>query len=112
MTGIHRFIVIAAIGNMAIYVPCFLLEFIRAVAFDDSQPLSTLMVVWHLVGMFLNLLGLIETIRDLYSRQFPNPNSKVTWCLLILMTGGIGWFAYVARHGLRPRPDVVHENAS
>ena len=102
MHGIQRLIVLLAIGNMAIYMPYFFIQFLR------NSP--TINVPWHFAGMLLNLLAFVATIRDLYQRPFPNPNSKVTWCLLILCTGGIGLIVYVFKHALRPRIKTHGQN--
>jgi len=102
MRGIPRFVVLLAIANMSIYMPYFFVQFLR-----DS---ATIIVPWHIAGMVLNLTAFVATIRDLYARPFPSPNSKVTWCLLILCTGGIGWIVYVFKHGLRPRTDAERDN--
>jgi len=108
MKGIERFIVVAALVNTAIYLPYFL----AMVAFGgfESHPLA--IFPWHFVGMFLNLLAFVITIRDLYLRPFANPSSKITWCLLILCTGGIGWLVYVFKHGLKPRPPLTDDGTT
>ena len=68
---------------------------------------------WHkylpalgFIGAIWGWLCIALTIRDLYLRPFPNPNSKVTWTLLILMTGGIGWVVYLVKYALKPRPSA------
>ena len=104
MKGIERTIVIIAMTNMAIYMPCF---FFLAIRMTPGFPSG--MIIWHFAGMILNLIALVITIRDLYLRHFPNANSKVTWCLLITWTGGIGWIVYVFKHALKPRPEPVRE---
>jgi hypothetical protein len=57
--------------------------------------------------MVFNFTALIVTIRDLYLRSFNNPNDKLTWLLLMMLTGGIGWFVYLWRYAFRPRPSVA-----
>lgn len=62
-------------------------------------------IPFHIFGMFLGLGLLIVVFRDLYARDFPNPNTKVTWVILILMF----WpsiLVYLYRHGFRPRPEI------
>lgn len=63
-----------------------------------------------LFAMSFDLAAFIVTIRDLYLRPFPDPNSKLTWLLFILCTGGIGWVAYVFRHAIRPRTEGSGES--
>ena len=53
--------------------------------------------------MAQNLVAFVITMRDLYRRPFSNANDKVTWTLLILCTGGIGWLVYVFKYALKPR---------
>jgi hypothetical protein len=79
---------------MLAYIPYFFLRF----NFD------TLSVSLHLFGMFLGLPLLFIVFRDLYKRHFPNPNSKITWTLLILLVNPFGTIAYLYKHGFRPRP--------
>jgi hypothetical protein len=60
---------------------------------------------FHFFGMAIGLVLLIIVFRDLYKRDFPNPNSKVTWTILMLMF----WpsiLVYLYKHGFRPRPTV------
>ncbi len=102
MQGLQRIVVLLAIGNMVIYIPYFLILGIATSA-NGIQLNPMAIMPWHVAGMFLNLLALIATFQDLYLRPFSNPNSKVTWCLLILCTGGIGWIVYVFRYALKPR---------
>jgi hypothetical protein len=81
---------------MLAYIPYFLLRF----NFD------ALSVSLHVFGMFLGLPLLFIVFRDLYKRQFPNPNSKITWTLLILLLTPFGLIAYLCMHGFRPRPTI------
>lgn len=61
--------------------------------------------------MAQNLLAFFLTLRDLYLRPFPGENDKVTWCLLILCTGGIGWLVYVFKYALHPRDATAFEHS-
>ena len=59
---------------------------------------------WMLaLTMLLSLAAIVLIFRDLYKREFPNPNSKLTWVLIMAFTGGIGIVVYALRHALRPR---------
>ncbi len=102
MKGAERAIVITALVYMAAYVPYFLVQMYRIK--QDAQPPLLAIVIPHLVGMTLNFIALVLTLRDLYLRSFPKPNDKLTWALLILLTGGIGWLVYVFKYALKPRP--------
>jgi hypothetical protein len=101
MNRAERALVIAALGYMALYIPYFLVQLHRISDGVEVCPVAILPL--HFLCMALNFAALIVTIRDLYMRSFPNPNSKLTWLLLILCTGGIGWLVYVFKHALRPR---------
>lgn len=101
MTRVERAVVIAALVYMAAYAPYFVVQMIRLangahVSAEAAFPL-------HFLGMALNFAALVVTIRDLYLRPFVNPNAKLTWLLLILVTGGIGWLVYLFKHAFTPR---------
>ena len=104
MSRFEKAIVITALVYMAIYVPYFLI-LAASGCLGVDVPLSAIFP-FHLLGMALNFAALIVTIRDLYLRPFPNPNSKLTWLLVILYTGGIGWLVYLFRHAMLPRPNL------
>jgi len=106
MKGLERAVVITALVYMAVYIPYF---FVQGYRMSSGVPVSPLAIFpLHFLGMALNFVALVLTIRDLYLRPFANPNSKLTWLLLILLTGGIGWLVYVFKHALKPRnsPDT------
>lgn len=57
---------------------------------------------FHFFGMALGIPMLIVLFHDLYERHFPNPNSKVTWTILMLMfCPSIPVYLYM--YGFRPR---------
>ncbi len=101
MSRTERAIVITALAYMIIYFAYFLMQMYLAANGRQVSPWAIL--PYHFLGMGLSIAGLIVTIRDLYLRPFANPNSKLTWLLLILLTGGIGWLVYIFRHALHPR---------
>jgi hypothetical protein len=94
----ERAIVFLAVAYMAGYLPLFF-----AWAICQSEPPIVLFFTLHFIGMALNFTVLVLTIRDLYKRPFSNPNDKLTWLLLILCTGGIGWLVYLFKYAIRPR---------
>ena len=53
--------------------------------------------------VLVSLAAVVLVFRDLYERQFPNPNAKITWVLIMAFTGGIGIVIYALRHAVRPR---------
>lgn len=101
MNRAEKALVVVALLNMFLYVPYFFLQVYRLESSVQVSPLA--IFPWHFFGLGLNFVVLVATIRDLYSRPFPNPNAKLTWLLLILVTGGIGWVVYLLKHALRPR---------
>ena len=82
---------------MAAYIPCFFL-------FMPRYP--HIMIPLHIFGMLLGIPMLIIVFRDLYKRDFADPNSKVTWTLLMLLF----WpsiLVYLWKHGFHPRSPAV-----
>ena len=104
MNGAEKAIVIAALIHMGVYVPYILVQGYRGANGAAVPPAA--IVPMYITGMALNFVALLFTIKDLYLRPFTNPNSKLTWLLLILLTGGIGWLVYVFKHALWRRPTV------
>jgi len=104
MNRAERAIVIAALVYMALYIPYFFVQMYRFSNGVQASPLAIFPL--HFLGMALNFAALIVTIRDLYLRPFANPNAKLTWLLLILCTGGVGWLVYVFKHALKPRTSL------
>jgi len=107
MNRLERTIVLVALCNMALYIGTMVVVSI----IEPSIPtppgrVFAAFIAWHITGMAFNFTALIVTIRDLYLRSFSNPNDKLTWLLLMMLTGGIGWFVYLWRHAFRPRPSV------
>ena len=101
MKGLERAIVVAALLYMAFYIPYFFAQTYRISQGINISPYAIFPL--HFLAMAFNFLALILTIRDLYLRPFADPNRKLTWLLVILCTGGIGWFVYVFRHAMKPR---------
>lgn len=54
----------------------------------------------------LSICAMVLILRDLYKRQFENPNSKLTWLLIMMFTGGIGLVIYIFRHAVKPRGNI------
>ena len=90
-----------------IHIPC--LAWADAIGSDDDPFVRTVFVS-HFVWAGLLIAAYVIAIRDLYRRCFPNPNSKVTWALLILLTSGIGLVVYLVKHGFRPRTRPGHQD--
>lgn len=102
MRGLEKVFVLWALGYTVVYSCLFV-----SAAIAQSERAIVALLPFHFLGMVQNVIAFILTIRDLYKRPFPNPNSKVTWTLLILCTGGIGWVVYIFRYALKPRPDAA-----
>jgi hypothetical protein len=101
MRGVERWIVLWSLGYMILYVPVFLFVAFRSMGTHGDAILYIL--PFHFLGMIQNIAAFVLTIRDLYLRPFPHENQKLTWLLLILLTGGIGWLVYVFKYALKPR---------
>lgn len=95
----ERLFVLWTLAYMVVYSAVFV-----SIAYRDVQPSLSWLLTFHFLGMAQNFAALFLTIRDLYKRPFPNPNQKLTWALLILCTGGIGWLVYIFKHAIKPRP--------
>ena len=98
MNNVEKLIVFAAIASQAVFISEGLLR-INGVLGYGSSPLAPYVPVLFLVSF----AALIITIADLYKRQFTNPNRKITWLLIIMLTGGVGWLVYIFKHAIKPR---------
>ena len=101
MHTIERAIIITSLVYMLGYIPYFLVQGYRIAHGVPVSPLAILPA--HFLGMVFNGAAFVCTIRDLYLRSFSNPNTKLTWALLIMLTGGIGWLVYIFKYALKPR---------
>lgn len=97
MRGLERAIVVGSFVNLvAFFSYTFWIE-------NQHEPPSTSFEIWSIVSLVWNLSAYALTIRDLYLRDFPNPNSKLTWSLLMFWTGGIGWCVYLFKRAFKAR---------
>lgn len=97
MNAIDRGVVLAAAG-FNILVALF------AIAAAGNSSLVGSLPGWVVgIGAVVSIWGLIVIVRDLYARQFENPNSKLTWLFVIMFTGGIGLIVYLIKHAWKPR---------
>lgn len=99
MRGAEKYIVLGSLAYMLVYIPFFFITFASA----DPSRLFPIIMPFHLLGMGLNFAAFGLTIRDVYLRKLPGQNAKLTWLLLIMMTGGIGWLVYLFKYALKPR---------
>lgn len=76
---------------------------------SSDDEFFEVMLMFHLLGFLQIIAVYVIVFRDLYKRDFPNPNSKLTWGLLILLTSGIGLVVYLVKHGFRPRGGPVEQ---
>jgi hypothetical protein len=106
MTGLERGFVIWTLSYMAVYVVVFFVVIGRAMSAPNSNTMLYVLP-FHFLGMAQNFTALVLTIRDLYLRHFPTENAKLTWLLLILLTGGIGWLIYVFKYAFKPRSAAI-----
>lgn len=113
MRGVERFLVLVAVVYMAVYAALFFTLFVIDMASGTLRsPMPWSLLPLHAFGMVLNVTALVLTIRDLYLRSFPKENAKLTWLLLILLTGGVGWLVYIFKHAMKPRQNRVSDDSS
>ena len=55
------------------------------------------------VAFFSNGAAVFLILRDLYQREFQDPNAKLNWMLWIFLTSDLAMIVYVFKHGLQPR---------
>jgi hypothetical protein len=60
------------------------------------------------VGFLSNGAAVFVVFRDLYRREFEDPNAKLKWALWIFLTSGLAMIVYVFKHGLQPRTGARH----
>lgn len=91
---------------VVIYIPCFLMLVCSGMANPQAMDrYFPVIIPFHILGMLLGIPMLIILFRDIYKRQFPSPNSKVTWTILMLMF----WPSipvYLYRYGFHPRTPI------
>jgi len=77
------------------YLPCL---FLFAPNPNHFWPILSL----HIVCMILGVPVVIIVFRDLYKRHFSNPNTKVTWAILMVLFAP-SIIVYVCQYGIHPR---------
>jgi len=77
--------------------------------FFAQYPSMEALAPFHTFGMVMGIPLLVIFFHDLYKRDFADPNSKITWALAMLFTGGIGLFVYIFKHGFKPRVPAATE---
>lgn len=103
MNALEKAIVICALVGQVLVIPVGLLE-MNTTATSQQQSLFS----YFFAAIFLlSLCMVVLVLRDLYKRSFTNPNAKLTWLLVLMLTGGIGFFFYVFRHAFKPRGAAV-----
>lgn len=80
---------------------------VHALSSEEPRP-SDVPPFLLALTMLLSIAAVVLIFRDLYKRRFPNPNSKLTWLLVMVFTGGIGMVVYVLRHALHARASAVN----
>ena len=61
-----------------------------------------------LFAFLINATAVFLIFRDLYRREFEDPNAKLKWALWIFGTGGIAMVFYVLKHAQQPRSGAKH----
>jgi hypothetical protein len=76
-----------------VYIPCF---------FALVPQYWLQLLPFHFLGMVMAIPMFIIVFHDLYKRHFPDPNSKVTWAILMLVLYP-SILVYLYKFGFRPR---------
>ncbi len=100
MSKAEKAFVVFYLAYAACYAPFFFMQY----------PSMEMLAPFHTFGMLMGIPLLVIPFRDLYKRDFPDPNSKVTWTIAMLFTGGIGLFVYIFKHGFKPRVPISPES--
>jgi len=80
-----------------VYTAAYIPFFVRF-----AQTHMRVLVPFHLFGMALGAGFLFVVFRDLYKRSFQNPNTKITWTILILMFCP-SVLVYLFKYAFKPR---------
>ena len=98
MSKIEKFIALFALIGQVVVITDGVLTFyeVHSLQRDIIGPFLPLVFIASFATM-------IFLIKDLYKREFENPNAKLTWFLLFVFTGGIGILVYAFEHAIKPR---------
>jgi len=99
MSRIEKIYCILFLLIMIIYIPCF---FVFAPKFFD------IIFITHISMMFLSLVFMILVIKDIFQRDFPKPNAKARWILLMFLFPFL-MFVYLFVHAFKPRRKLPQE---
>lgn len=89
----EKVFVITYLVFMFLYLPCFFLL---------ARSLMPILAPFHIAGMIFSIIFLFLVMRDLYKRDFSDPNAKITWTILILCFFPSA-LVYLFKHALKPR---------
>ena len=95
----HETIIVLFTFAMAVLIPIL---GVAQLGGPESLFKST-MKYWAPIYVITSILTLYYLLNDLYKREFENPNSKVTWAVIMFFTGGIGLIIYAFKHAIKPR---------
>jgi hypothetical protein len=79
--------------------------------FPEEEWLLRVGISLGCIGGFMGWCAIALALRDLYLRDFTDPNAKMLWTLAILMTAGIGFVVYIFVHAVKPRPVSLSRSA-
>ncbi len=103
MNNLEKLIALAMLFGQ----PIFIFMAIMGAGRPDSPANSVFNVALPVIGA-LSLATVFITIRDMYKRDFENPNFKLNWILVFSFTGGIGLIFYLYKHGFKPRTSELN----
>jgi len=100
MSRIEKIYCILFLLIMIIYIPCF---FVLVERWNYDIIFRV-----HISMMFLNLVFMILVIKDIFQRDFPKPNAKARWILLMFLFPFL-MFVYLFVHAFKPRRKLPQE---
>ncbi|MGA2666979.1 MAG: PLDc N-terminal domain-containing protein [Patescibacteria group bacterium] len=66
-----------------------------AAAAGTAVAIGAGLIIFWLIAGILGLILFIWALVDVIRRQFPNPNDKILWIILIIIIGWIGPLLYL-----------------
>jgi len=94
----ERWVVLSFLLVALLYVPVF-----AWVVVHSERGIASALIPVHIFVGAHGWVVVVLSLRDLHLRPATDPNWKMHWTLIILLTAGIGLAAYFIMHGRKPR---------
>ena len=102
MNRAEKALVVVALLNMVLYLPPCLPSGVSAREWCSGFAFGDLSMALFRYGPQLCGVGRHDS-RPVFAAVPDILTAELTWLLLILLTGGIGWVVYLLKHAPRPR---------